>query len=235
MARALHLRERKPRIEIGMEGEGMALLRSGLALLGPHHPGETQAEPPPIPLHHLLHLDGDLHRLTRPDVGDRGREHVRPLLLHERRLRALLLRVLVRLPRLLLLLDDAQDDAVAHLHLQRVHRRLFRQWKEIDPLHPVLGRILEDLRDLRPRNDARYPHLDGGAEDRRRLTSEVQALAVRLLSEAASCHEKKAERCQPNGSHFIYLPDAEGCPPRKTVPLCVARIKRKRDASPGWF
>ncbi len=117
--------------------------------------------------HRLLVFDLHQHGLARADIGDRIGEDVRPLLLGQRGLAALLARLLVGDARGLALLDVADHDAVADHHLERVDRAALGQRVDIDRLDPVVGGVAEDLRDAAADGRPRHRQVDVDAEPRR--------------------------------------------------------------------
>ena len=81
----------------------------------------------------------------------------------------------------LALLDLADHDAVADHHLERVDRAVLRQRIDVDRLDPVLGRVVEDLRDAGADGRPADREIDVDAEPRR-----LGVAVVRRSSAAAS-------------------------------------------------
>ena len=139
---------------------------------------EAQPERAVVVAQRLLVLDRDDDLLARADVRDARREHVRPLLLDQRRLAAFGLRGLVGAPRLAALLDHAFDHALADLHAQVVDGGLLRQRKHVDAFAPLARRVHEALRDLHARDDPAHVHRDVGEEERRGGARAARVLQV---------------------------------------------------------
>ncbi len=132
-----------------------------------HHHRHAQRELAAVLLHRLLIFDLHQHRFARTDIGDRIGEDIRPLLLGQRGLLTVALGVLVDDAGLLPLLDVADDDAVADHHLERIDRASRRQRVDIGRLHPLLGRIAEQLGDSGANCRTRHGEVDIDAEPRR--------------------------------------------------------------------
>ncbi len=115
-------------------------------------------------MHRLLIFDLHQNGFAGADIGDRIGEHVRPLLLGQRRLAAAGAGLLVNGASLLPLLDIADDDAIADHHLQGIDRAAFRQRIDVSRLDPIGGRIAKDLRDPGSDRWARHREVDIDAE-----------------------------------------------------------------------
>ena len=115
----------------------------------------------------MLIRDRDRHVLARTDVGDRNCEEIRTLLREQRSLLAFALGFFVGLLRVLLLLDLAFDDAIAHFHAQRVDDGVLRQRKGVNRLDAHRLRIEEALRDLAAKNHPAHVEIDVGLHRRR--------------------------------------------------------------------
>ncbi len=118
-------------------------------------------------VHRLLVFDLDHDRFAGSDIGDRVGKDVRPLLLHERRLAAGALGLLVDRLGLDALLDLADHDAVADHHLERIDRAAVRQRIDVDRLDPVLRRIVEHLGDATAQRRPGHGDVDVGRKARR--------------------------------------------------------------------
>ena len=193
----MHHRRRDPR-RIGNRARRRAFRgdgQHGRTLPGdvarPHDKGNAQLEFAVVEAHRLLVFDLDDHSLTRPDIGNRVREHVRPLLLDERGLDAGRRGLLVDLAGFGAFLDLAFEEAVAHLHLQRVDCCALRQRIDINSFNPLVRGVLEALRDLRARDEARHLDLDVGLEARRLdvLARLLRAQEQRARPGFVRCHE----------------------------------------------
>ena len=112
----------------------------------------------------LLVFDLHQHGFAGTDIGDRVGEDVGPFLLGQGSLLSVLPGLLVNHAGLLSLLDIADDDAVADHHLERVDRAAGRQRIDVSRLHPVLGRVAEDLRDAGPDRRTGHGEVDIDAE-----------------------------------------------------------------------
>ena len=136
---------RAPAVAAGAEVDA---LHDGCGIIArADHHRHPQRKLAAVLLHRLLIFDLHQHGFSGADIGDGIGEDVRPLLLGQRGLAPGPLRLFVDRAGLLPLLDVADDDAVADHHLQRVDRAAWRQRIDVSRLHPVLGRIAEDLRD----------------------------------------------------------------------------------------
>ena len=107
----------------------------------------------------VVHLHRDA--VARHDVGDAHREHVRALLLEQRRALPLASRGLVALARRRLLVDLRFDGALADLHAHAVHRRARRRREHVDRLDRNATGVLEQLVHLHARDDPGDRHVGG--------------------------------------------------------------------------
>ncbi len=98
---------------------------------------EAQPEGAGVVAQRLLVLDRDRDFVARPDVRHAGREDIRALLLDERCLAALGLRLLVYGARLAALADLPRDPPLPDLHLEMVDGGLLRQRKHVDAFLPL--------------------------------------------------------------------------------------------------
>ena len=140
---------------------------------------ERQAEHPPVVGDFLQVLEIDLDRLTGIDVGGGGREQIGALVIDEGRLPPLLFRLLVDLLRLLALLDDRDDAALADPHLHPVHGGPLRKREDVDAFDDLGGRILERLGQRAVDQDAGHLETHAQGEHRQR-DQPVRRLAQQL-------------------------------------------------------
>ncbi len=98
--------------------------------------------------------DVDVDALAGLDVRDLLLEDVRPVLHEQARAVTLCARILVDLPRLLLLAQDAADLALADRHHELVDGGLLGQREEVHGLDLFVVRVLELLRDVDGRDVA---------------------------------------------------------------------------------
>ena len=133
-----------------------------------HHHRKAQGEHPIAVGHRLLVLDLDTDLAPGVDIGHRGGEDIRPLLLDQAGPLAGGLGRLIGLACLGLGLDIALDNALTDPHAQLVDRRVLRQRKDINALGPAVAGVAEGLRDRHPRGHRDHLHPHPGIEHRRR-------------------------------------------------------------------
>ena len=104
------------------------------------------------PLKRIGIRDLDRDRGLRPNVRNRRREQVGPLLVNEACAPALSAGLFVHGTCLLAPLDLATDRALADVHEELVHGRIRRQGKHVQPLDPIGSGIRELLGDIHARH-----------------------------------------------------------------------------------
>ena len=137
----------------GHGDDGIA--RAHGVVAGPDDRREHERVPTVLVRERVEVADVDVDALARLDVRDLLLEDVRPLLHEQARTVALRARILVDLPRLLLLAQDAADLALADRHHELVDGGLLGQREDVHGLDLLVVRVLELLRDVDGRDVAR--------------------------------------------------------------------------------